>query len=435
MLNRNLFAVGKTVAVALSGGKDSMCLLSLLLSQKESLGINVKAVNVEHGIRGISSVADSKFVKNYCEKLGIPIFFKQVDAVSFSKANGLSLEEGARILRYEVFNDAVNGGFCDLVATAHHLSDKVETVFFNLFRGSSASGASGIGEVSADKKIIRPLLGVSRSQIDEYVEKNNVPFVTDETNSDSAYTRNFIRNEVFPLVRERFPFFEKNIARFADSTRLDDEFLRSLADKALTSDGDEFSFSTQEPIPVASRCVVAAMKRLGVSKDYEKKHVDETLGLISKPNGSSIDLPKNIKAIREYDRITVYKDRPIQTFSEPFALKTYSFENSLVSFDLTNDMTLKSTNNRLIADFSKFPQDCIVRTRLPRDVFEKFGGGSKKLKDYLIDKKIPRRLRDRLLLVCKGEKVLVICGIEISDAVKVDKDTTNALQCTYSRKR
>ena len=158
MLNKKIIPAGSTIAVALSGGKDSIVLLNLLLKASNELKINVKALNVEHGIRGEESVRDSEFVKNYCNELSVPLLQRSFNCVEYSKQLGLSVEEGARKFRYQFFLDCIKEGFCDFVATAHHLSDNVETILFNLFRGASPSGLTGINELGFDGKIIRPLL-------------------------------------------------------------------------------------------------------------------------------------------------------------------------------------------------------------------------------------------------------------------------------------
>ena len=167
MLNSDLFIKGETIAVALSGGKDSVCLFDLLLSKCEEFGITVKAINVDHGIRGETSGRDSLFVKNLCKEKGIPLFFRKVDCPGYSAANGLSAEEGARALRYKVFNEAIDGGFCDRVATAHHAGDRVDTRLNRLFR--LRAGHRGftrhIARSGGDSAVYRPHDGRHHAEI------------------------------------------------------------------------------------------------------------------------------------------------------------------------------------------------------------------------------------------------------------------------------
>ena len=416
-----------TVAVAVSGGSDSMALLHYLFRAAENLGFNVLALNVEHGIRGKQSLDDSEFVARYCESNNIPLLSFRVDSPAFAERNKLSTEEAARALRYECFYSALKDGKCDYVATAHHLRDNAESVLFNLFRGTGVKGLSGIRDCGA---IIRPFVRLKKEEIDEYVKENSIPFVTDETNSDNAYSRNYIRNKIIPDIKEKFPSFETAVLRFADSLKDDNDYLLGEARKAIEQRNGEYSFSCDLPKPVFSRAAITCMKSLGILKDYEKVHVDAVLSLKNEENGKSVDLPKGVVAVKDYGRITLYKKKSKEEFCESFKLGTYEFAGRTYRFEKTTYSGQKRSDNRLIADFSKIPDGAVRRNRRLGDTVEKFGGGTKKLKDYLIEKKIPQRERDDLLLLCKGEKVLIVCGIEISDAVKVDKDTKFVLQCT-----
>ena len=156
MIDLSLIFKNQTIAVAVSGGKDSMCLLNQLLSLREKYNLTIKAINIDHSIREKDSENDSLFVKNYCEKLGVTLAFFKVDAVNFSKQNGYTLEQGARILRYEIFDNLLKENYCDVIATAHHLSDNFETMLFNIFRGTGLKGLSGIPKER--NGYIRPLL-------------------------------------------------------------------------------------------------------------------------------------------------------------------------------------------------------------------------------------------------------------------------------------
>jgi tRNA(Ile)-lysidine synthase len=200
---------GDKVAVAVSGGRDSMCLLHYLYNNCSDN--KVFAINVEHGIRGQSSRNDSKFVKDYCEKLNIKLYSYTVNAIEYQKNNKVTVEEAARILRYDCFKDLIDKNTVDYIAVAHHITDQCETIFMRLMRGTGIYGLTGI----TDKRdyIIRPFLNVSRDEIDEYVKINNIPYIKDETNDDNSYTRNFIRNEVFPLLDKKFMSYKQSLVR------------------------------------------------------------------------------------------------------------------------------------------------------------------------------------------------------------------------------
>lgn len=205
-----------TVLVALSGGADSVCLLLVLNEIKrqcaDELDFALEAVHVEHGIRGAESREDARFASDLCERLNIPCHVHSVDVPQYAKSHGLGLEEAARILRYEAFEKEVATAYAAdqkqgnsrqvVVAVAHHMEDNAETVLFQMLRGSGAKGLSGMHPVSVKNGVtyIRPLLSATRAQIEEYLKENGQAFVTDATNTDTAYSRNKLRHDVFPLL-------------------------------------------------------------------------------------------------------------------------------------------------------------------------------------------------------------------------------------------
>ena len=243
MIDLSLIQKNQTIAVALSGGKDSMCLLTCLLALKNDYNLTIKAINIDHSIRGVESENDSLFVKNYCEKLGMPLAFFKVDAIEFSKENGYSLEQGARILRYQIFDKLLSENFADKIATAHHKSDNFETVLFNIFRGTGLKGVTGIPKQRDN--FIRPLLNVTKAEIDSYIIKNNIPYVEDATNFDSDYTRNFIRNELSPKILDKFPSAEDAVYRLSQIAKEEDDFLDDLAKSYIKKENENYFISCE----------------------------------------------------------------------------------------------------------------------------------------------------------------------------------------------
>ena len=418
MIDKSLIKSGEVIAVALSGGKDSVCLLHLLLENREKLNITVKAVHVDHSIRGKDSEDDAEFCKNYCEKLSVPLKIFKVDAPLYSNENHLSIEQGARELRYKIFNELLSDGFADKIATAHHKDDNFESVLFNLFRGTGLKGASGIPKQNG--KIIRPLLDATREQIDDYAIQNNLPFVQDKTNFESVYTRNYLRNEVVPKILDRFPDAVNNTAKFSSICKEEDEFLSDLASKIILEKENKLYIPLNENAVLVKRAVIIALSRLGVQKDYEFVHVLDVLGLKNLQSGAKITLPKNVIAQKEYDYALLYKDNAIKNDKVyPFSVGSFDFNNSVCEISVLGG-TLKF-------DGDKIPSGAVIRTRRDGDVFKKFGGGTKKLKEFLIDKKIPLSKRDSLPLIAKGNNVYLVFGVEISDDIKITKDTKTIL--------
>ena len=421
---------GKTVAVAVSGGADSMALLHYLLSVADKYDIKVAAVNVEHGIRGESSLRDTAFVKNYCEQNDVPVFTYRVNAPSLAKKEKLSLEQAARILRYDCFFDAVNTGKCDAVVTAHHSSDNFESALFNLFRGTGVKGLIGIKDF--DGKIFRPFIGVTKEEINAYVAENSIPFVTDESNLKDDFSRNFLRLNVIPKIKERFPDAEKSVLRLAETLAEEDEFLDTEARKYISTNVPEKDISIKLPLHKAllSRSVIFALKDLGLKKDYEKIHVDDVCALLGKQTGKTVCLPLGIKAVKEYDRIRMFKDVSETPVEKPFSVGVVTVNGLTVetTFDTPADLT-----KGLYADYDKIPPYATLRTKRAGDVFTKFGGGTKSLSDILTDKKIPLKDRNSLLLLADGNRVLAIIGIAVSDNIKVDANTKKIIKFIIQR--
>lgn len=421
---------GKTVAVAVSGGQDSMALLHFMLSVKDKHRLSVVCINVEHGIRGESSVRDSAFVKSQCEKLGVPLIFYSVNAPRYAEENKLSLEQAARILRYDCFFNAINSHKCDAVVTAHHSSDYFESALFNLFRGTGIKGLISIKDY--DGKIFRPFINVTKREITDYIDKNNIPFVTDESNFQDDYSRNFLRLNVIPKIKEIFPEAEKSVLRLAETLSAEDAYLDRIAENSLHKINGENGYRIELPQDnaILSRAVILALKDLGLKKDYEKVHVSDVCSLAEKQTGKIITLPLGIRAIREYDRICIYKPETADVCEIPFKIGETAVNGQTVKVEFATSDDLK---DGLYADYGKIPDTAVIRTKKAGDGFTKFGGGTKSLSDYLTDRKIPLKDRDKLLLIANGSDVLAIFGVAISDKIKVDDKTEKTVKLNLQR--
>ena len=417
---RRFLSPSDTVAVAVSGGSDSMALLHYMQSQAEKYRFFVVALNVEHGIRGESSISDTEFVKEYCKKNSIPLLCYSVDSIKKATEEKMSVEQAARSLRYECFNDAINKGKCNLVATAHHSRDNLESVLFNLFRGTGLKGAAGIEE-NFNGKIIRPFLGVNKDEIEKYVECHKIPYVTDPTNLSDDYTRNYIRLNILPEIKKIFPDAEKSITRFSELLRTDNAYLDSLATATVIGSNDGYKIPIQTDKALFGRAIIYALKRLGIKKDWEKSHIDSVLSLITAKNGCSINLKQGIVAIREYDYITLYNSNKSSLSPIPFKTGETVLLNQVIDIcPVKKPVALK---DGFYCDGDKIPATAQIRFKKDGDRFTKFGGGTKSLNDYLTDKKIPLRLRDTIPLIVDGQTVLAVVGVAISEKIKVDETT------------
>lgn len=433
---KKLINKGETIAVACSGGQDSMALLHYLNSIKDELGCKVVAVNVDHSIRETSE-NDSRFVINYCNKNDIKVYSFKVDAEKFSKEHKLTLEQGARECRFRVFKSLVTKKIANKIALAHHKQDQAETILLNIFRGTGIAGASGM-DYTRDGIYIRPLLTVTKAEIGAYISSNDIPFVEDETNMDSDYNRNYIRNKIMPLIRLRWPNADSAIAEFGATCRADEQFIKSQIsqDSMIKEDGLVRIYSSYfiYPDSYIYRLILMALKSIGITQNIEKKHLKMIKDMaIEAENGTKISLPNGLTVIKEYTYIT-FTNRVARKSKKtyPFTKGKLDISNfGVIDTNITRKFDLGAYSH--LIDAGKLPKGVEWRFRKDGDFFEKFGGGTKSLSDYLIDKKVPVRLRNTTPVLALGSEVYVIAGVEISDKLKVDKSTKTAYGINVKR--
>ncbi len=427
----NEFFSNKTIALAISGGRDSMAMLHLF----ETSSLDFFVVNIEHGIRDENSKKDSAFVQTYCSQKNIRCFSHNVDALQFAKQNHLSVEQSARELRYSIFDFYLQSKQCDFVATAHHLDDQCETILMRICRGTGIFGLQGISQQR--NGYIRPLLNFSREDIDNYVKSNNIPFVDDETNFCDEPTRNFLRINIFPKLKERFPQIESAFQTLSKNASEMADFTNSLAKQPIKVDENSFLISVPfSASPIFKREVVVCANCLGVFQDFENVNFEDLEKLQTAKNSTKINLPHNLIAIKQPNGILMFKDCPQIEFFKKFedVLSELQNENSVCVAGIT---FLKSqpVEPHLKFDVDKIPENSVFRNRTNGDKISKFGGGTKSLGDFLTDKKIPVRQRENMIVLANQNDVLLVHNIEISNKIKTDDKTTNILFVLKERTR
>lgn len=404
------------LGVAVSGGRDSMALLHLLLSQLGAERILV--INIEHGIRGSQSKAESEFVVNHCKKLNVDCVSRAIDTLDYAKKNKLTTEQAARELRYLEFNRLIDEGRVNKIALAHHKGDQAETVMMRILRGTGINGLAGMNE-NTDDKFIRPLLGVGRKEINRYIKTRKIEYVDDESNFTSDYTRNFIRNEIFPLIAKKFPDYENALIRLSENAREDNDYIISQA--VLPEIIDDIALIPMDilsmPRSILTRSIMACFKGLGVHSDIERRHIDEIIKMSGFSNGDSLDMPYDIRVYKEYDKLVFVRNEP------KAPQESVKFKEGLTEIGGNEVNVFPYTGEGLRFDFDRIPESSVIRFREEGDFFSKFGGGTKSLGDYMTDMKIPRRIRNHIPLVASGKEILIICGYEISGKLTIDKDT------------
>jgi len=424
--DNNLIKAGEIIGVGCSGGSDSVALLHYLAGMQEKLDIEVVAIHIDHQIREDSYI-DADLVKALAKELGIRFYKFRVDVLKLAKERGQGIEECARDARYGVFKSLIQKGLIDKIALAHHAEDQAETILMHLFRGAGLAGAKGM-EAKADKVYIRPILQVTKGEIYQYVEDNRLEYREDSTNKDITYNRNFVRNVLFPEITKRWPNAVQSLVNFGKSVKEDDDYIKKqVYDDALIYEDKTVKIPISYFLydkAIVSRVIFKAFKNIGIVKDVERRHINLIMSLAKTgENGSKISLPFEAIAIREYDFITISnKKKEVVSLNQPF--KCGEFE--VAGFGKVVVKRVKEFKNQegLLLDYRKVPKDAVWRFRQEGDVFTKFGGGSKKLKSFMIDKKIPQRKRDLIPVLAYDNEVYAIAGIEISDKVKVENVPT-----------
>lgn len=414
------------IGVALSGGRDSVALAHAL----KKGGYDVVAINVEHGIRGDRSVADSDFVKSFCKEQNIDVYFESVDAPAFAKQNGYTLEQAARILRYGVFQNALDNGICDVVALAHHQDDQAETVLMRIIRGTGVGGLCGMRAVRGS--FIRPLLDCPREDINEYCTLNSLCYVEDETNACTDYTRNYLRSQLAEM-KERFPAICNNFARLSQNAAEEEDFVESLVPDVCKK-GNEVcvELDSVKSEFLAKRLIFKAIRALEVTQDIESRHYPLIFALNDAQNGKKIQLTHGISVHKDGKSLVFSKDETVanECPEEHFTEGVFDDFGAVAQRVSYEQYDAEKGNGALFIDFDKLPDGAVLRHRKEGDFICKFGGGTKSLGDFLTDRKIALRKRDSLAVVAFGNEVFAVFGVEISSKVAVDENSVTILKLT-----
>lgn len=404
------------IGIAVSGGRDSMALLYYIVSFIDKS--RILAINIEHGIRGEKSRQETQFVINECNNMGVECVSIPLDTISYSRGNKLTIEQAARELRYNEFNRLISEGRVDKVALAHHKGDQAETVMMRILRGTGINGLIGMTE-NRDDRYIRPFLSVSRKDINHYIKENKIKYIDDDSNANNDYTRNYIRNTIFPAISVKFPEYEGAITRLADNAREDNDYIMSSVTRPILENNTAIL-----PVDVitahrstASRSIMMCFNLLGVKADIERRHIDAIINMINLNNGDSIDMPYDVKVYREYDNIAFIRNQREKSVDiKPFRQGIIELSDCIVEIS-------EYTGSGLRFDYDKISDKAVIRYRLEGDYFVKYGGGTKSLSDYMTDIKIPRRMRNHIPLVAIGDEILIISGYQISDKITIDDNT------------
>ncbi len=432
----------RSILVALSGGPDSTLLLHLLLRESKSLKFKLLAAHINYRLRHKDSDTDEAFCRDLCKKLGVKLFVKKLSTGAMAKSN---LQENARRIRYEYFDELCEKHDIDFIATGHNRDDNVETFIMNLGRGAGTFGLGGINP--REGNIIRPLLNYSRTEIESYLKANKIKFRTDGSNLETNYLRNRVRLQLLPQMASLFgEALPGNIHRAARLLSEQEHALRQIADELIATDArttaggkivldlDKFHLY----YPMLQRLVIAlCYERLhGSLKDFDFRTSERVLEVAS---GSTdlVDLKAGIFAER-CDRVMYIYRRSLAT--RPVAIKRtgktkaaafwaeFSFAR-IPRASVNRDDLRSGQNLRVYFDAAKLRGQLTVRSVREGDKFSPLGmSGHRKLSDLLIDAKVDRPLRDEIPIVLCDDKIVWVVGLAICEDYKVTDTTKTVVQ-------
>lgn len=460
-----LIQEGDLVLAGVSGGADSVCLLFMLLDYRERCAFSLQVVHVEHGIRGAESVEDARFVEALCQRLEIPCRIYTEDVPAYAKEHHMGLEEAARELRYACFYRAA--GQTDApakkIALAHHADDNAETMLFQMARGSGVRGLGGMRvkrELGAGLTLIRPLLGTTRCEIEEYLRDRGEVYRIDATNWDTDYSRNRIRHEVLPQLVQvnsrAIMHMSQSAGQLAELADYLDEEARCIAVHACVKEKDACLICRElfEEYPaVLQRAVVHRIigEMAGSCKDIGSVHIEAVKNLAMLQVGRQISLPYELVAERVYEGVRIRHIRVQEKHTD----EVYEISLEALNCQKEGDWYVLSLPDGLlrmrIRDFCGETQEIHKKTYTKLLNYDKIeynlqvrkraggdyltideDGHKKKLKKYFIEEKVPREKRDATWLLTEGDHIIWVVGGRISAEYKIDPNTKKILEVQMS---
>ena len=461
-----MFEKGDRVIVAVSGGADSMALLNVLHRLRAELAIELVAAHLNHGLRGREADEDAALVKRAAEAAGVPYFEKKVDVGAFAKRNGLSLEDAARRERYAFFYHLLRQLPADKIATGHQMHDQAETVMLNLLRGTGSRGLRGIVPVR-NQVLIRPCLKISRTEILAFLEREGIPYREDKSNQSELFRRNQIRHDLLPHLKQYNPRIEERLHELAEIMRMENDFLEAQTALNLEkckpdnpSKAHVVNIQAFLALHDAIQCRI--VKSILESRSQEQTginqvHVGAVIRLCRNGHvGQKLSLPFATEVFRDYDRIIFRESKKFRSLWDMSSSQDETSkgkpEKEPTDYDcpintLPTEVVIRKTGARVrlskiergsdnltgqgfnLLDFDKIEFPVIIRHFRSGDRFHPLGmTGTKKLKSFFIDRKVPQETRQRIPLLADRKNILWIGGMAISESAKVTPETRICLK-------
>lgn len=401
----HMIASGDRVMLALSGGADSVAMAHILLTLSGEIGFSVCAAHLNHCLRGEESDYDELFVRNFCSMRDIELKVERADVAGLARASKQGLEECARSVRYDfLFRAAAELG-ADRIATAHTLSDNAETLIFNIVRGSGLKGLCGIPETRG--KLIRPLLKLSRAETESYDREEGLPYVTDSTNDDVEYTRNFIRKEIIPRLAEVNPSFLASVDRLTRAATEDNAFIEREAERLIMLAGEKNSDLglLREADPAVLKRALSRLYADFTGRRLDAKNLNAFLAFVTAEGDGRTQLPGAF-AVKYTGRLSLTGSAERK---QPKRFYIAAGKTNLLPDGRTVTIRLESGGtavDKFDVDASRIVGGMRLRLRVPTDEMRLPKRPTKSLKKLFSEQKIPIEERDRAVVLCDDRGIV-----------------------------
>jgi len=439
---------GDQILVGVSGGPDSIVLLHVLKTFTQEMNLKLVVVHLNHSLRGEHSDNDERFTRNFTRKCGLLFYSVKIDVKAFAKKYHLSLEEAGREARFQTFQKLISRLHFHKIALGHHADDQAETVLMNLVRGSGLRGLSGI-QPKRDA-IIRPLLNVSRDEIEQYAKKSNIQSIEDVSNKNPGFLRNRVRWNILKEIEKDFGFNgAPGICRTANIVREAKDYLsasgyEAMANVSIEKNCDEIILDINEFLSYFK--AVQKMVLLQIFSEFiphrrlQSQEINGILQFIEKgESGKRWMMGDDLTVNRSHNSVAFQKKKPL---FEPIEIRTgksilIEALNICLKTEIVTNNKEVYTKSKLqeLTDYDQIEEPLAIRTMLPGDWFYPLGMRKKrkKLHDFFIDEKIPQYQRQRVPLLISNGRIVWIMGYRIDDRFKVTDETRQILKMRISK--
>ena len=430
--NAGFFATSDKLLLAVSGGIDSVVLCEL----SRQAGLNFSIAHGNFGLRGEESERDERFVRNLAAHYGVEIFVMKFETATYAQAEKLSIQEAARDLRYNWFEQLRKEKKMAAILLAHHADDNMETLLMHFFRGTGLQGLTAIPESNIAKKLFRPLLHFRRKEIEAFARQEGLSWVEDSSNASLKYARNNLRHEILPAVKNIYPAVEENLLHNIERFREINAFYRLAVEKLKMAiserRGEEVRFPVKRLSQLANRAFLfEIIKEYG----FGEKQVDEVAKLLHSDSGK-FTANESHQIIRHRNWIVIApKASTAETVAMEEGQEEVRFSGGILYAKQKKGKGLTLGKERLVAklDAGEITYPLLIRKWTPGDYFYPLGmRKKKKLARFFIDQKLSKNQKESIWVVESGKRIAWIIGLRIDDRFKVSPSTASVLQLTFS---